>query len=156
MDLTTIGVKVGYAVEATKGTKPVAFTWLKRCKSIGSIDLSIDNIDVSALEDKIKLYAQGQQDTGGSWNLTFGLSDEVVTAINAMRNAYATAKADGKATWFEVWFPALTNGFYVIAEPGNIPMPEVGVNAAAEVSLPLTINEYKGLDTAIEPTAAGE
>ena len=153
MDLTTIGVKVGYAVETTAGTKPAAFTWLKRCKSVGGIDLSIDNIDVTALEDKIKQYALGLQDTGGNWNLTFGLSDAVVTALNSMRSAYATAKADGKATWFVVWFPDLANSFYVVAEPGNIPMPEAGVGAAAEVNLALTINEYKGLDTAIEPTA---
>ena len=154
MDLTTIGVKLGYAVEATAGTKPTEFTWLKRCKSIGGIELSSDKIDVTALEDKIKQYAEGIADTGGDWSLTFGLNDDVVTALTELRTASETAKESGKATWFDVWFPGLAKSFFIIAEPGMIPMPEVGVGNAAEINLNCTINEYKGLETAIEPKEA--
>lgn len=154
MDLTTIGIKVGYAVETTKGTKPTAFTWLQRCKAIGGINLENDTIDVTALEDAVRQYAQGIADTGGNWPLTFGLSNDVVDAITTMRTAYLAGKADGKATWFDVWFPNLEKSFYVIAEPGMIPMPDIAVGNAAEIQIPCTINEYKGLDTAIEPTAA--
>ena len=32
--LSTLGVKFGYAVEATKNTKPESFTWLERCNAI--------------------------------------------------------------------------------------------------------------------------
>lgn len=156
MDLTTIGVKVGYAVETTAGTKPTAFTWLKRCKAIAGIDLSNDNIDTTALEDRIRQYAQGLADTGGDWPLTFGLNDAVIDALAAMRTASLAGKAEGKATWFDVWFPDLAKSFYVIAEPGMIPMPDIAVGNAAEIQVPCTINEYKGLDTAIEPNDAGE
>ena len=156
MDLTTIGVKVGYAVETTAGTKPTAFTWLKRCKAISGIELTTDKIDLTALEDKIKQYAQGAADTGGDWSLTFGLSDDVVTELAEMRSAYETAKESGKATWFDVWFPGLAKSFFIIAEPGTIPMPEVSVGSPAEIKINCTINEYKGLDTAIEPKASGE
>lgn len=154
MDLTTIGVKIGYAVEATKGTKPASFTWLKRCKSVGGIELSSDKIDVTALEDKIKQYAEGIADTGGDWSLTFGLNDDVVTALTTLRTESEEAKKSGKATWFDVWFPGLAKSFFIIAEPGMIPMPEVGVGNAAEINLNCTINEYKGLEAAIEPTDA--
>ncbi len=34
MDLSTIGVKFGWAVEKTAGTKPSAFKWIKRCSKI--------------------------------------------------------------------------------------------------------------------------
>lgn len=152
MDLTTIGVKVGYAVETTAGTKPAAFTWLERCKAIGGIDLSTDTIDVTALEDTIKKYAQGLADTGGDWQLTFGLNDDVVTALTTMRSASLTGKESGLATWFDVWFPGLSSSFFVVAEPGMIPMPDVSVGSAAEIQVTCTINEYKGLDTAIEPS----
>ena len=51
-DLTTLGVKFGYAVEATAKTRPTAgYTQLPRCKSIGGINLSQEQIDVSCLED---------------------------------------------------------------------------------------------------------
>lgn len=151
MDLTTIGVKLGYATEETKGTKPTAFKWLKRCKNIGGIELTTDKIDVTALEDKIKQYAEGVADTGGDWALTFGLNDDVVAALTTLREESVEAKNTGKATWFNVWFPGLAKSFYIIAEPGMIPMPEVGVASAAEININCTINEYKGLDTAIEP-----
>lgn len=151
MDLTTIGVKLGYAIEETKGTKPTTFKWLKRCKSIAGIELTTDKIDLTALEDRIKQYAEGVADTGGDWALTFGLNDDVVTALTTLREESVEAKNAGKSTWFNVWFPALTKSFYIIAEPGMIPMPEVGVASAAEININCTINEYKGLDTAIEP-----
>ena len=38
MDLSTIGVKFGWAVEETAGTKPKAFTWIKRCSKIAGIN----------------------------------------------------------------------------------------------------------------------
>lgn len=154
MDLTTIGVKVGYAVETTKGQKPTAFKWLKRCKAISGIELSQDKIDVTALEDEIKQYASGVADTGGDWSLTFGVNDSVVDELTVMRTASVEAKKEGKATWFDVWLPGLSKSFFVIAEPGMIPMPDVSQGSAAEIQISCTINEYKGLDTAIEPKAA--
>lgn len=154
MDLTTIGVKVGYAVEATARTKPTAFTWLQRCKSISGIELTQDKIDVTALEDTIKQYASGTADTGGDWTLTFGLKNSVIDDLTAMRTASLAGKKDGKAMWFVVWFPDLEKSFFVIAEPGMIPMPDVSQGSAAEIQINCTINEYKGLETAIEPTAA--
>ena len=154
MDLTTIGVKVGFATETTKGQKPTVFEWLKRCKAVAGINLSNETIDVTALEDMIRQYASGIADTGGEWPLTFGLNNEVVDALTAMRTKSLEAKKNGLATWFVVWFPDLKDAFYVIAEPGMIPMPDIAVGAAAEIQVPCTINEYKGLDKAIEPTEA--
>lgn len=43
--LSTLGVKFGYAVETTAGTKPTAFTWLERCNTISGIELSTEQID---------------------------------------------------------------------------------------------------------------
>lgn len=156
MDLTTIGVKLGYAVESASGQKPAAFTWLKRCKNIGGIELTSEKIDVTALEDKVKQYAEGVADTGGEWALTFGLNDDVVAALTALRDESIAAKETGLATWFNVWFPGLKKSFYIVAEPGMIPMPEVAQGSPAEININCTINEYKGLDTAIEPVDKAE
>lgn len=43
--LSTLGVKLGYAVETVAGTKPAAFTWLERCNNIAGIALSTETID---------------------------------------------------------------------------------------------------------------
>lgn len=154
MDLTTIGVKLGYAIETTKGQKPTVFTWLKRCKSIAGIELTSDKIDITALEDTIKKYAEGAADTGGDWGITFGVNDDVTTALTKLREDSVKAKSEGKATWFNVWFPGLAKSFFIIAEPGMIPLPEIAIGSPAEIKINNTINEYKGLDEAIEPTDA--
>lgn len=158
-DITTLGVKLGYAVETTEGQKPEKFTWLPRCKSIGGVSLETEQIDVSALEDLISKYKKGRQDTGGTWEVVFGLGDKVLAAIKKMMTDSAAAEKTGKATWFEVWFPDLStenSGFFIIAQPGgNIPSPSVEGNSAAEVTMVFTLNDYKGVDAGIEPTASG-
>lgn len=154
MDLTTLGVKLGYATATENGTKPTAFTWLKRCKSIGAIDLTTDSIDVTALEDEIKQYADGAQDTGGKVDTTFGVSDDTEATLSTYLAAGQAAKTANKEFWHVVWFPALKKSFYFIATPGTkIGLPDIGVGNAAEFKLSLVLNEYIGLDTAVEPTA---
>ena len=157
-DLTTLGVTFHYGVETVKGTKPTAFTWLKRCSSIGGISLDTEQIDVSALEDYITKYAAGRQDTGGTWELEFIMDpDKSVKQIKKLYEDSKAAKTTGLATWFQVSFPDMSDSFFVVAECGReIPMPEIAQNEAATMSISLIINTYKGLDTKIEPTAAAE
>ena len=154
--VSTLGIKLGYAAETTAGTKPTSFTWLERCNSIGGITLETEQIDASALEDEISRYISGRQDTGGTWSVTFNISDEVIEQLETMISAY-TALTGGLKMWFEVWSPYLTKAFYVVAQPPkHIPMPEEAQNELQTVEMTFTIEEYKGTDTAIEPVAAGE
>lgn len=151
--ISTLGVKFGYGV-GTLTQKPTAFTQVERVNSIGGISLSTEQIDASALEDKVSKYVAGRQDTGGTWEVVYNISDEVVTQLNAMIEAYKGLSGDGKM-WFTVWSPYMENAFYVIAQvPETIGMPEVGQNALQTVTMTFTIEEYKGLDAAIEPTAS--
>lgn len=150
--LSTLGVKFGYAAETTAGTKPSAFKWLERCNQIAGISLSTEQIDASALEDYITKNIAGRQDTGGTWAVTFNLTADTTTLLEDMISAYNTAKAADKQMWFEVWHPTMTKGFFVIAEPPQVlPMPEFGQNSLQTIEVTLTIVEYKGQDTAIEP-----
>jgi hypothetical protein len=150
--LSTLEVGFAYAVETTAGTKPAAFTQLERCNSVGGISLSTEQIDVSALEDTISKYTAGRTDSGGTWNATFNVNDEVITQLEGMIEASATAKAAGKRTWFEVYSPYLTKAFFVVAEPpAKLPLPETGQNEAWTMEIELVINEYVGLDTKVVP-----
>lgn len=154
--LSTLGVKFGYGVETTAGTKPTAFTQLERCNSISGIALNSEQIDASALEDYVSRYVAGRQDTGGTWSVTFNSTPEVIEQLEDMIDAYNTGMAEStpKKTWFEVWAPGQAKGFYVIAQPPQkLPMPEFGQNALQTIEITFTIEEYKGQDTAIEPTA---
>lgn len=151
--LSTLGVKFGYGVETVAGTKPATFKWLERCNNINGISLDTQSIDASALEDFITRNIAGRQDTGGTWSVTFNLTDDVRAQLEGMISESLTAKNSSLSTWFEVWHPEMDKGFFVVAEPPKfLPMPEFGQNELQTIELTFTINDYKGQDTAIEPT----
>lgn len=153
--ISTLGVLLGYGVETTAGTKPTAFTLLTRINAIGGISISTETIDASALEDEIEKAISGRGSTGGTFPITINVTDDTIAEWEALITAYKTAKAAGKQTWFETYSPSLKKAFYVIAEPPTvIPQPSFDQNGLMTVEMTMTINEYKGLDTAIKPTAA--
>ena len=71
MGVSTIGAKFGWATETTAGTKPASFTMIERCNSIGGIDISVETIDASALEDSSTKRIPGRTDPADSFNVTF-------------------------------------------------------------------------------------
>ena len=151
--ISTLGVKFGYGI-GTLTQKPTNFTQVERVNSIGGISLSTEQIDASAIEDKVSKYVAGRQDTGGTWEVVYNISDGVVEQLEAMILAYKGLSGDAKM-WFTVWSPHLEKAFYVIAQvPETIGMPEIGQNQLQTVSMTFTIEEYRGLDDAIEPTTA--
>lgn len=150
--ISTLGVKLGYAVEATAGTRPTTdYTWLERCNSIDAISLDAEQIDASALEDYASRYVAGRQDTGGTWNITFNLCNEVLTQLQAMMTAYE-ALTGGKGMWFEVWSPKRTNGYFVKAQPPKVlPAPEESQNSLETIQITFTIEQVEGFATGVEP-----
>ena len=105
------------------------------------------------MEDYITQYAAGRQDTGGTWEVTFNMNQDVITAIETLYEEAATAKQSGKSVWFQVMFPDLSNAFFVKAETGRaIPLPDIAQNEAATLPITLVISEYVGLETKVEWT----
>ena len=146
ISISTLKMKVGYAVETMAGQQPTAYNWLPRANSIGGIDLSTETIDASAIEDEITRSIAGRQDTGGEWSLTFNLTNETEQIYSKMLKDAAEGLPDNLRTWFEVWSPNLKKAFFIVAQPGgNIPMPEIGQNELLTCELSLALDEYKGL-----------
>lgn len=145
--ISTIGAQIGYGIGATKPSS--GLTELERANSIGGIELSTEQIDASALIDNISRYIAGRQDTGGTWDVTFNLTDETETIIETMLTAYA-GRTSGHALWLQVSCPDLTKAFWVKAQPPSaIPMPEMSQNGLLTVTLSFAIEEYIGLDTKV-------
>jgi len=152
--VSTIGIEFGYALETTAGTKPTKFTKLTRINSIGGIDLETEQIDASALEDYVTRYIAGRQDTGGSWPVTVNPTDDTIAEWTALIDAYQDRADKNLSMWFVVWSPYLTKSFYIVAEPPKmLPMSEMAQNELQTIEIGLSINEFKGMDTAIRPTA---
>lgn len=154
--ISSLGVKLGYAPEITAGVRPETFIWLERANTIGGIAMETEQIDASALEDEISRYIAGRQDTGGTWSVTFNLTDEVIGQLEKMIATYRGLDG-GRKVWFEIWSPYLSKGFYIVAQPPlHIPVPEFGQNELQTVEMTFTIEEYKGMFDAIEPMESGE
>lgn len=150
--LASLGIRLGYAVESTKGTKPTAFTGLTRINTVGGITVDPEAIDASALEDPITRNIKGRAETGGSWPVTVNITNDTIAEWTTLIAAYK-ALTDGKRMWFELYHPELEKAFFVIAQPPeDIPMPESSQNALWTVDMNLTIEEYKGLDTKVAVT----
>lgn len=93
----------------------------------------------------------GRQDTGGSWPITINITDDTIAEWEALIAAY-NAKGTDEALYLEVWSPYLTKAFFIKAQPPQVlPMSEMAQNELQTVEIGMTIEEYLGMDTAVEP-----
>ena len=154
--ISTVGALTGYAIETTVGEKPAKFILLHRINASDEIAIDVETIDASALEDTVERTIAGRGSTGGTFNVTVNVTDETITEWETLISAYKTAKAEGKAVWYEEYYPSLKKAFFTKIEPPTIiPKPARDQNGLLTVDMSLTINEYVGPDTAIEPTESG-
>lgn len=141
-----------YAVETADGERPTTgYKQLPRCNDISEITLETENIDASALEDYQSRYIAGRQDTGGTWDVTFNLTNETISIIEAMLKEASEGLTQSKRTWFQVYFPSLSKAFFVCGQPGTkVPLPAVAQNELLTGVISISIDEYFGLEAKAE------
>ena len=146
--VSTLGIKLGYGIGSSL---PGSYTQLHRINAIGGISLETEQIDASALEDYVTRYIAGRQDTGGSFPITINPTDETIAEWEDLISAY-NARGTGEALYLEVWSPYLTRAFFIKAQPPQmLPMSEMAQNELQTIEIGMTIDEYLGMDTAVEP-----
>ena len=136
IDLSTAGIQLLYAVETTAGTRPTTgYTRIRGVKSTPSLNAAPDTLETTTLDEtEYKTYIDGLKDLGGALEFTFNLTEELITAWDTLMTAYTTAKAAGKATWFTIVVPDLTDSFYFTGNPSNMGLPETSVNSVLEIT----------------------
>lgn len=148
LEFNTIGVKLGYAVEATAGTRPTSgYTNIPDIKSIPAVELTPSRLDVTNLVDRYKRYVNGVMDAGDDINVVANLTASLKTIWAALVSAASSAWASGKSTWFEVSIPNF-DSFYFAGIPSEMGFNEMGVDAVAEASLHIIPNQIGGWATA--------
>ena len=141
IDLTTAGVHLKYAVEATAGAgKPSSgYTDIPGVKSTPSLNPAPEALDATTLnETEYVVYVQGLKDLGGSLEFNFNLTQAFLTAWDTLVTATETAKASSKATWFEIMIPGLTNSVYFKGVPADAGLPAMEVNSVLETTAYIT------------------
>ena len=144
LEFNTIGVKIGYAVEASAGTRPTTgYVNIPDIKSIPGIELTPSKLEVTNLVDKYKRYITGVLDAGDDVALTANMTASLKSVWASLVSAAASAWASGLSTWFEISIPNF-DSFYIAGIPTEMGFNEMGVDAVAEASLHIIPNKIAG------------
>lgn len=148
LEFNTIGVKLGYKVETSAGTRPTSgYTNIPDLKNIPGVELTPSKLEVTNLTDKYRRFITGVLDAGDSFDLTANLTASLKTVWASLVSAANTAWQSNKSTWFEISIPNF-DSFYFAGIPTEMGFNEMGVDAVAEASLHIIPNQIGGWDTA--------
>lgn len=138
--LSTAGIHLKYAVEATAGTRPTSnYIDLEGVKSTPSLNPSPETLETTDLnETEWKTYVDGLKDLGGALEFTFNLNQTFVNTWDTLMTAYEAAKTTGKSVWFLIDIPGLTQGWYFRGNPSSLGLPETAVNSVLETTAYIT------------------
>ena len=153
IDLSTAGIRVGFAYESTSGTKPSAFTNLANPKSLPEMNPEPNSLQVTSLNDlEWHRYIEGLKDMGGSLGITFGMSQVFFDQWKTICSTSKANKVNNLRTWFVFYVPGLDESFYMTAEPSMNGMPAAEVDSVLDVTVNIIPTGEIGWDTAINPT----
>ena len=138
--LSTAGITLKYAVETTKGTKPTTgYTEVPEIKEIPEINPEPSTLETTTLkETEYKTYIDGLKDLGGALTFVANLTDDFKTTWEQIMSSYETAKESGKAVWWLIDIPGITEGCYFTGDPSNLGVPGASVDSVLEVNVYIT------------------
>ena len=151
-EISTAGVTLSYAVEATAGTRPTTgYTQVARIKSVPDFNPTPSTIDVTDLSDlEWKRSIPGLKDVGGAQafkaNNTNAFQDGWAALVTAAETAQAT-EGGAKATWFCISHPKLTKAFFFSGMPSPLGLSAMEVDSAMEIDAYITPNTIAGWAT---------
>lgn len=138
--LSTAGVTVGYAIEATAGERPTSvYKIVPDVKSVPEMNPEPETLESTTLaETEYKTYIEGLKDLGGALSFTANFTTELETVWAELVAEYQTAKAENKSVWFEVKHPSLAKSVFFTGQPSAMGLPEMSVNSILETNLYIT------------------
>lgn len=148
LEISTAGILLKYAVEATAGTRPTTgFTTIPNIKSTPDFNPEPSTLEVTDLSDLVwKRYIAGLKDPGGALSFNANLTSAFKTAWEALVSAYEAGIASSKQTWFEIMVPTI-GSFYFAGIPSELGVNGYEVDAVAEISVYVTPNKIEGWGT---------
>lgn len=147
--LSTAGVTIGYAVEATAGTKPTTgYINIPDIKEVPEMNPEPETLETTTLaETEFKTYIEGLKDLGGALSFLANYTTELEEVWEELVAEYKTAKAGGKSIWFQVKHPGLTKAVFFTGQPSAMGLPAMSVNSVLETNLYITPTNAPTWDT---------
>lgn len=140
IDLSTAGVSLSYASEATAGTRPTTgYIKVPGMKSTPDLNPAPETIETTTLDSLVyKTYVDGLKDMGGALEFTANLTEELISTWDTLMTAYITAKTSNKSIWFVIQHPNLAKGVYFKGNPSSMGLPSTEVGGVLETTLFIT------------------
>ena len=138
--LSTAGVSIGFAVEATAGTRPsTGYTRIHDIKEVPDFNPEPETIEATDLEEtEYKFYVAGLKDVGGALGFLANFTQALQTQWGEIMEEYETASASGKRMWFEIKHPKLAKSVFFPGEPSAMGLPSMSVSSVLETTLYIT------------------
>lgn len=144
-EIITVGARVKYAFETVAGQRPTSgYVTLGNVTEAPEINLSLETIDVSNIQDKITRYVPGRQDPGGEKTFTINHSDDGIAEWNTLVAEADTKKDSNLRLWWEYRYPNATNSFYWCGTPKQIGNSGITGNSASTISGSVVFEELGG------------
>ena len=165
INLTSIGVKVGWAVEAEVNTPPTAFKHIPQITEIPDMDAEPEALETTSLDNlDFRTYTKGLKDIGGSLAFTANLTQELLDMWNgkstpdgsSVMESYEDAEEAGKRMFLAVQIPGLDRSVVFSCEPSPIGLMGMGVNEVIDCTIYVTPTgepEWKKDITVSDPAA---
>lgn len=151
--ISTLGVQLSYGIETSAGVKPTAFNVVHRINSIGGITIEPETIDASALEDSVTRSVAGRGTSAGNFTIGVNATNATIAEWEQVIAEYKEIMDDGLRVWWQVSSPSLDRAYFVAAQPPlEIPMPDFSQNELLVVEIPLTIDQFLGMQEKVTPT----
>lgn len=148
LELSSAGVTVGYAIEATSGSRPTSgYTKIPNIKTTPDYNAEPSQLQVTDLSDtEWHRYIPGLKDVGGAVAFTANLTQGFMTTWGSMVSAAVAAKASNLSTWFEVKIPNFSS-FYFSGMPSPLGLKGMDVDSVVEADGYITPNKIEGWGT---------
>jgi len=140
--LTSIGLKIGIAIETTAGTKPITdYYEIEQVTDLPDLDFEPDTIETTSYKNlEYKSYLPGLKDTGGIISLSanytqYGVEmwDDIVSKLDPSTNT------TGKIAWLLVSIKGTTKKWFIPINPVLTGLPTAPVNDKVSVNYNFTV-----------------
>lgn len=142
--ITSIGAKVSFAFEASKGAgKPVAgYKKLPEVKEIPEMNPTPDTLETTSFDNlEYKTYVDGLKDLGGALSFTANFTQDLYELYNGedgIVKTWETAKSEGRQMFLCIDIDGLEDACYLSVTPTKLGLPAASVNTVLEVALYFT------------------
>ena len=158
-EISSAGIAIYYAPEATAGTRPSTGFKQKATSAtlniadyvtgISGLGAEYDMLDVTPLSETSRhRFIKGLQNNDGSISLNANINPTSRSDWQRIVSEY-TALTGGKAMWFEFVLPGDSSAIFVRGEPLPMRFPDVEAGSAVQGAIQIVENEYADWTTAV-------